>query len=331
MSYSKPANTPVWAETGDKTAPSDAEILEGWPFSSVPPSRQRFNWLLNWLHKGVRYLMQRGIPEWANDDSYPIGARVQYSGLTYSAKTANTNMQPDVSPSDWERWGWGDSGLLPRVDSILSKNVAGGSDITLTATEANNGTLLFTGALTANINIIVPNTGRRWVVNNGTSGAFTLSVKTASGSAIAITQGLAIAVYCDGANTVKAVASPVTTAVTQAAGDNTTNIATTAFVQGEFSAKFGGSNHSLSSSGYQELPGGLIMQWTTATISGGSSTSITWPIAFPNACFGVTVTGNGSFLASTAPSAVSKSTSGAVLDCASGSDTPTVFVFAIGF
>jgi hypothetical protein len=45
----------------------------------------------------------------------------------------------------------------------------------------------------------------------------------------------------------------------------------------------------VASSGYQTLPGGLIIQWGTGTLpsSGGSSASVsvTWPIAFPNNLF----------------------------------------------
>lgn len=95
-------------------------------------------------------------------------------------------------------------------------------------------------------------------------------------------------------------------------------------------SNFTGSNQSFASSGYQKLPGGLILQWTTATISGASSTSISWPTTFPSACRGALVTSNGAFMSTTSPGATSVSTTGAVLDCSSTSDTPTVFVFALG-
>jgi hypothetical protein len=46
---------------------------------------------------------------------------------------------------------------------------------------------------------------------------------------------------------------------------------------------------SLGANGYQKLPGGLIIQWGTVnvtTVSGtGGSTTVTFPIAFPNAHF----------------------------------------------
>ena len=45
---------------------------------------------------------------------------------------------------------------------------------------------------------------------------------------------------------------------------------------------------SLSTSGWQRLPGGLILQWGTMS---GSSVTITFPIAFTTACFSVVATG----------------------------------------
>lgn len=48
---------------------------------------------------------------------------------------------------------------------------------------------------------------------------------------------------------------------------------------------FQGANQSLAGSGYQKLPGGLIIQWgVTTTITAGTASAITWPITFPNLC-----------------------------------------------
>jgi hypothetical protein len=57
----KPLPLPVWAESGEKVQPSNAEIAEGWPLSATPPSRQRFNWILGYSAQIGRYLMQNGI------------------------------------------------------------------------------------------------------------------------------------------------------------------------------------------------------------------------------------------------------------------------------
>lgn len=47
---------------------------------------------------------------------------------------------------------------------------------------------------------------------------------------------------------------------------------------------------SLATEGYQKLPSGLILQWGVTT--SGTSGTETFPIAFPNACFGVQITNN---------------------------------------
>lgn len=201
--YNRPNTLPAWAESGDTIQPSNAEIQEGWPLSNTPPSRQRFNWILNWISNGVRYLMQLGVPEWDTDEPYRIGSRVQYSGKTYKAIAVNSGDQPDISPASWVRWGFDDDEIQPRVDRVLSKNVGGSANVTLTAAEAEAGIIILTGTLTGSINVIVPNAGRRWAIHNGTSGDYTVGLKTASGASIEAPQGRSVTVYCDGANTLR--------------------------------------------------------------------------------------------------------------------------------
>lgn len=91
-------------------------------------------------------------------------------------------------------------------DNRLSKSVAGGVDVTLTNAEAAHQIIELTGALTANINVIVPAISRQWTVANKTSGAFTLTVKGASGTGVAVTQNMRCIVYHDGTNVVRATA-----------------------------------------------------------------------------------------------------------------------------
>lgn len=47
---------------------------------------------------------------------------------------------------------------------------------------------------------------------------------------------------------------------------------------------------SLGTSGYQKLPGGLIIQWGWVSNGGGAAVGVTFPIAFPNACINVQAT-----------------------------------------
>ena len=91
---------------------------------------------------------------------------------------------------------------IPSV-GLLSLSVAGGvGDTTLTAAQTRNNILQFTGALTGNRNIIVPVSPQSWGVFNDTTGAFTLTVKTAAGTGVLVTQGASASVYCVGVNVV---------------------------------------------------------------------------------------------------------------------------------
>lgn len=125
------------------------------------------------------------------------------------------------------------------LGGFLSKSIAGTGSVTLTAVEAGNGIIRFTGALTGNRDVIVPSSPTRsWVVFNDTTGAFTLTVKTASGTGVLVPQGKREIVYCDGTNVAPAFSDFVSvalegapTAPTPAKFDNDTSVATTAFVR----------------------------------------------------------------------------------------------------
>lgn len=62
---------------------------------------------------------------------------------------------------------------------------------------------------------------------------------------------------------------------------------------------FKGSNYLLATSGYQKLPSGLIIQWGSSApqlvnIVGNTSSTITFPIAFPTECLRVIASNDGS-------------------------------------
>lgn len=82
--------------------------------------------------------------------------------------------------------------------------VAGAGNYTLTGTELNRIAYNFTGILTGNRNIIVPATVQQYWVSNATTGAYTLTVKTAAGTGVGISTGARGIFYCDGTNVVDA-------------------------------------------------------------------------------------------------------------------------------
>lgn len=97
----------------------------------------------------------------------------------------------------------GSSGAAGAFD-FTTINVAGSGDYTLSGSELNRVSYRFTGVLTGNRAIIVPNTVQQYWVDNATNGAFTLSVKTAAGASVSIAQGYARILYCDGNDVIAA-------------------------------------------------------------------------------------------------------------------------------
>lgn len=92
---------------------------------------------------------------------------------------------------------------------ILDKAIAGtlaksitSSDVTLSADEARNAIISLSGTLTGNRNLIVPAVSKIYLIKNATSGAFTITVKTPSGTGVVVAQGTQAFVYCDGTNVI---------------------------------------------------------------------------------------------------------------------------------
>ncbi len=78
------------------------------------------------------------------------------------------------------------------------------SPYSLSGAELNRIAYQFSGILTANMQIIVPTTVQQYWVANNTTGPYTLTVKTAAGTGVAITQGARSILYCNGTNVVAA-------------------------------------------------------------------------------------------------------------------------------
>ena len=89
----------------------------------------------------------------------------------------------------------------------------GVSTYTLSIAEQNRIAYNFTGVLTANIAVIVPPTVQQYWVDNQTTGSFSLTVRTASGSGYAVPQNSRAILYCDGTNVVNAVTAGISTPI----------------------------------------------------------------------------------------------------------------------
>jgi hypothetical protein len=79
---------------------------------------------------------------------------------------------------------------------------ASSGDVTLSGASRRAGYLTVTGALTVNRNVVVPNDWQGMVYNN-TTGAYTLTFKTASGSGVVVAQTKRATLLADGTNVVR--------------------------------------------------------------------------------------------------------------------------------
>lgn len=133
------------------------------------------------------------------------------------------------------------------VGGYLSKSTTGGT-ITLTTAEASNPVIAISGALTSNVILEIPSATRRiYSISNGTTGAYTLTVKHVGLTpSISVAQGKRQLVYTNGTGAYDAITdfesvalTGTPTAPTAGSTTNTTQIATTAFVQAVNSADTG--------------------------------------------------------------------------------------------
>jgi len=92
------------------------------------------------------------------------------------------------------------------LDNAMNAEVAitmTDANYTLTSTSFDSGCVfVFTGTLTASRSVFVPDTNRSFIVNNSTTGGFSLIVTTASGTGITLANAATtyVALYCDGTN-----------------------------------------------------------------------------------------------------------------------------------
>lgn len=120
--------------------------------------------------------------------------------------TPNKNYAQPTVGGDANTWGSSlntNAGIVDNnLGGIVSIDAAGNSNITPTSAQAQNLVQRLTGALTGDIEYILPAAGTLVVIDNQTSGAFTVTVITsASGSVGTIApQGSALLVYSDGTN-----------------------------------------------------------------------------------------------------------------------------------
>ena len=205
----------AFAKNGNKdTIPEDsspsagrASMNDGFPpetrqpvgSGGIPPNGLDMNGILYYLSLLNRWQSASGgfvyDSVFANDadvGGYPKGAILLRSdGEGFWLNLADNNVNnPDTGGANWQ----------PINNVGITSKTLTGSDVTLTNAEAAKDIIVLSGTLTANVNLIMPVFVKQWIVANNTSGAFTVTVKTASGTGGLVTQGTSRVFYGDGTN-----------------------------------------------------------------------------------------------------------------------------------
>lgn len=127
-------------------------------------------------------------------------------------QTINLGTPPEGKDGDTARSGFTKVNmnfdeLYARVQGKLSKDVGGAGTLALTSDEAINGVIDMTGVLTGNRVVTVPpSPAQAWAIRNSTSGAFSLTFQTSTGTGIQLAAGRSTVVFSDGTNIVEPLA-----------------------------------------------------------------------------------------------------------------------------
>jgi hypothetical protein len=120
--------------------------------------------------------------------------------------TANKGYTVPTLNGDFGTWGNEMNANLGILDLNLGGEVAvslAGGSVVASAAQAQNLIQFLNGTLTGNVTYTLPAVGGLYVVGNGTSGAFTVTIACAGGGAsLVVPQGLFMTVICDGTNIV---------------------------------------------------------------------------------------------------------------------------------
>lgn len=168
------------------------------------------------------------------------------------ASSPTTNLRLIKQGASDNEGTWGlllNSGVMDVVDMAVAGRTAisttGGtttlSDADYTADQAKAAVLEITGTLVSNATTVIPNRAKTYIVDNGTSGAFSLTIKTSGGSGITVPQGYVQALRCDGVatGTMTYISAPVTPSQARILATQTVSVAATDRLLGRDTASGG--------------------------------------------------------------------------------------------
>jgi hypothetical protein len=232
---------------GASTAQAQASALAGYGLTatgstlsqSAPVTLFNSNYTAGAADRAETYVWNGGVGTFtllsavtAGND-YFVALRNSGAGditvATQGAETINGSASLVLQPGDsativtdglnWFTLGLGQSAVF--AFDYTSINLGGLSgNYTLAGAELNRIAYEFTGVITGNIEVIVPNTIQQyWVYNNTTGGSFTLRVRTSAQTpGVLVARGGRAILYCNGSEVVDAETGGIATPVAIADG-----------------------------------------------------------------------------------------------------------------
>jgi hypothetical protein len=206
---------PVASQIG--ITPGAASLTDGFPplnftpiaGGGVPFSGLDVNGIFKQITANIQWWGAGGYPQYNSAFStaiggYPNGSVIQaasFAGFWRSTADNNTS-NPETGGANWVPVSF----IGTAAVTMTSANV------TLTLAQYAMPIIVITGTLTANVQLIFPNIVGEWLIVNNTTGAFTITAKTAAGTGTNIPNG-EFGVYGDGTNISDAT-------ISQSAADN---------------------------------------------------------------------------------------------------------------
>lgn len=164
-------------------------FVDGDPFNGIQGTMVTADWLNSIQEEIVAVITAAGIALDPDDQTQLLQALVE---LMSSAVTQPVGDSSQLVATD--------AFVQAAIAGIATVNVAGNADVALTQAQWGAGIIILTGALTGNINVLVPAESDQWIVANRTSGNFLLTMKTPAGTGIVVPQGENIQLFCDSVN-----------------------------------------------------------------------------------------------------------------------------------
>lgn len=218
LSNRPPKIAVAFATSGDREAIPQSTIVPGratYPLGFPPVTRQAkvaggvppfgtdFNGafyeqsiILRWQSAGGMFSYDSAFSSAVG--GYPRGSVLLSADATTEwLCTADSNgTNPDATDGSPANWAPLSSYGVAAVTGLTNANV------TLTPAQYSKDTIILSGTLTGNVQILFPPLAKRWLVINNTGGAFSLTCKTVSGTGALLPGGQSEEFYGDGTNLV---------------------------------------------------------------------------------------------------------------------------------